>query len=127
MTSAIEDYTKAIELLPDDIYAYSNLSLWESRYCLRGKMTILTLPSRILTRQYNSNETMPSPIIIEVRSTNRGTDLLSKKVIMIRPLKTNKAIQLKPGYADAYINRGNTYLKKGETIMTVPSQTIHKR
>ena len=45
---------------------------------------------------------------------------------MIRPIEDlNRAIQLKPRYADAYTNRGNTYLKKGS--IPVRLKTITRR
>ena len=104
---AIQDYTKAIELTPDDAEAYYNRG---NAYALKGAcdpaIQDLTKAIRLRPRYAKAYN-------------NRGNVFGRKGALDLAIQDYSNAIEFEPDYAEAYDNRGNAYNDKGDYDLAV--------
>ena len=111
INSAIEHYSHAITLNPDNADAYNNRGI---AYNIKG----------------DSDQAIPDYTkAIELKPyyaaayTNRGAAYSNRGEFDRAIADHTKAIELKPDYAAAYTNRGTTYRNKGEFDLAVADHT----
>ena len=99
---AIEAYSHAIELKPDDAQVYTNRGV---AYYSKGKYD---LAIQDLNKVIELNPDYP------IAYTNRGMAYYSKSEYDLAIQDFNKAIELNPDYAETYYNRGELWLRLRE-------------
>ncbi|MCY4552978.1 MAG: tetratricopeptide repeat protein [Candidatus Poribacteria bacterium] len=99
---AIEAYSHAIDLNPDNADAYINRG---ATYIKKGKHDLAI---------ENCNKAIQLRPDYALTYSNRGVAYDKKGEHDLAISDYDKAIELKPNYADAYNNRGNAYGNKGE-------------
>ena len=100
ISMAIEAYSHAIDLNPDNADAYNNRG---AAYIKRGKHDLAI---------ENCNKAIQLQPDYAVTYSNRGVAHNERGEHDLAISDYDKAIELKPNYADAYNNRGNAYKAK---------------
>jgi tetratricopeptide (TPR) repeat protein len=105
--AAIADYTKAIEMKPDDAKAYFNRG---AAYSAKGDMDLA------IANYTKAIEMKPDDADAYF---NRGNAYSAKGDKDLAIADYTKAIEIKPDDAEAYFNRGNAYSAKGDKDLAI--------